>query len=193
MRKKEIVAASLVVLIGLAGYLNWSYQDTVRVRDNESYIETGKMLGEAEMVSSKNETLEAEDDDEEAEDAASDAAAVENTAYFEDAKRNREAARAAAMEALRAASGDNTIDEETRRIAGEKLLSCAENIELESNLENIAAAKGFPETCVYINEGTATVAVRSDGLTEDQVAAICDIVTGTANIQAARVKIVEVK
>ena len=94
---------------------------------------------------------------------------------------------------MRAASGDNTIDEETRRAAGEKLLSCAENIELESNLENIAAAKGFPEICIYINEGTATVAVRSDGLSQDQVAAITDIVTGTANIPAARIKIIEVK
>ena len=44
-RKKEIVAASLVVLIGMAGYLNWSYQDTIHVRDNESYVETCKMLG----------------------------------------------------------------------------------------------------------------------------------------------------
>ena len=193
MKKKEIVAASLVVLIGLAGYLNWSYQDTVRVRDNASYVETGKMLGEAEMVSSNNEAEDDEDEDEKAEDAASGEKAVENTAYFEDAKRNRETARAAAMEALRTASGDSTLDGETRRAAGEKLLSCAENIELESNLENIAAAKGFPEICIYINEGAATVAVRSDGLSADQVAALTDIVTGTASIPAARVKIIEVK
>ena len=58
LKKKEVIAASLVVLIGLAGYLNWSYQDTVSVRDNESYLETGKMLGEAEMVSSNNKTSE---------------------------------------------------------------------------------------------------------------------------------------
>ena len=57
-KKKEVIAASLVVLIGLAGYLNWSYQDTVSVRDNDSYVETGKMLGEAEMVSSNNKTSE---------------------------------------------------------------------------------------------------------------------------------------
>ena len=33
LKKKEIIAASLVVLIGVAGYLNWSYQDTIRVQD----------------------------------------------------------------------------------------------------------------------------------------------------------------
>ena len=37
LKKKEIIAASLVVLIGVAGYLNWSYQDTIRVQDGESY------------------------------------------------------------------------------------------------------------------------------------------------------------
>ena len=60
-KKKEVIAASLVVLIGLAGYLNWSYQDTMQVRDNETYIQTGKMLGEAEMVSSNNESSEKEE------------------------------------------------------------------------------------------------------------------------------------
>ena len=48
LKKKEIIAASLVVLIGVAGYLNWSYQDTIRVQDGESYVETGKKLGEAQ-------------------------------------------------------------------------------------------------------------------------------------------------
>lgn len=52
LKKKEIIAASLVVLIGVAGYLNWSYQDTIRVHDGESYVETGKKLGEAQYVSS---------------------------------------------------------------------------------------------------------------------------------------------
>ena len=52
LKKKEIIAASLVVLIGVAGYLNWSYQDTIRVQDGESYVETGKKLGEAQYVSS---------------------------------------------------------------------------------------------------------------------------------------------
>ena len=83
-KKKEVIAASLVVMIGLAGYLNWSYQDTVKVRDNETYVQTGKMLGEAEMVSSTNEKTEKKDGKKE------EKSVVENTAYFEDAKQNRE-------------------------------------------------------------------------------------------------------
>ncbi len=196
LKKKEVIAASLVVLIGLAGYLNWSYQDTVRVKDNDSYVQTGKMLGEAEMVSSNNETEEDEDGEEaekEAEkDTEGDAASMENTAYFADAKSNRETARAAAMEALKAASKDESVDEATRKLAGEKLVQCAQNIELESNVENVAAAKGFADICVYINEGTAIVTVKSEGLTDDEVVKLTDVVTSTAGINSSNIKIIPV-
>lgn len=180
VKKKEVIAASLVVLIGLAGYLNWSYQDTVKVRDNESYVTTGKMLGEAEMVSSNNENTKKDD-------------AVEKTAYFEDAKQNREAARSAAMEALKATSQDNAADEATRSLAGEKLVKCAEAIELENTIESIAEAKGYPEVCAYINEGAAVLTVRFEGLDQTHMAKLCEIVSETANIGVDKIKIVEVK
>ena len=191
LKKKEVIAASLVVLIGLAGYLNWSYQDTVRVKDNESYVETGKMLGESEMVSSNNEATE--DDSEEDDDDEKDAEkTMENTAYFEDAKMNREAARAAAMEALKEASKDESVDEATRQLAGERLVECAENIELEGNVENVAAAKGFADVCVYINDGTAVVTVKTDGLSDDDALKLTDAVTSASGIPAAKVKLIPV-
>ena len=199
LKKKEIIAASLVVLIGLAGYLNWSYQDTVRIRDNESYVETGKMLGEAEMVSANNETEEkegdknSEDEAENTEAKETDVPSMETTAYFDDAKMNRETARAAAMESLKEVSEDNSADEQTRKLAGEKLVTCAKNIELESSIENIAAAKGFSDICVYINENSATVTVKRDGLTDDDAAKLTDIITGTAKIPASSIKIIAVK
>ncbi len=180
LKKKEVIAASLVVLIGLAGYLNWSYQDTVEVRDNDSYVTTGKILGEAEMVSSTNEKTE-------------DSPSVENTAYFEDAKANREAARAAAMEALKATSQDTAVDEATRALAGEKLVKCAENIEVENAVEGVAQSKGFNDVCVYINENSAIVTVRCDGLDEGKTKTLCEIVMETAGIGMENIKIIEVK
>ena len=192
LKKKEVIAASLVVLIGLAGYLNWSYQDTVRVKDNESYVETGKMLGESEMVSSNNEAEDDEEDDDEKEDASDAAQTMENTAYFDDAKMNRESARAAAMEALKEASKDESVDETTRQLAGERLIECAENIELEGNVENVAAAKGFSDVCVYINDGTAVVTVKTDGLSDDDAIKLTDAITSASGIPASKVKLIPV-
>ena len=205
-RKKEIVAASLVVLIGMAGYLNWSYQDTIHVRDNESYVETGKMLGEAEMVSANNSATEADEDG--AEDAAEETAAETGSGADEqegapgetaavmsidEAKMNREAARSKAMEVLKSTSADESIDEATRTLAGEKLVSCAANIEKENEIESVAAAKGFSDVCAYINEETATITVKSDGMKPEDIQKLTDVVTSTGGIKAQNVKIVEIK
>ena len=109
LKKLEIIAASLVVLIGVAGYLNWSYQDTIRVQDGESYVETGKKLGEAQYVSSDTvaeetstdnaeqndseqaeETAVTEDDGEQATDSQESNVTIETASdsgnYFEQAK-----------------------------------------------------------------------------------------------------------
>ncbi|MGN0183326.1 MAG: SpoIIIAH-like family protein [Candidatus Ornithomonoglobus sp.] len=205
MKKKEIIAASLVVLIGMAGYLNWSYQDTVRVQDNESYVATGKTLGEAEMVSANNEVTEEDANNAESEaadaeetDESEDAEGENNdvtqgTGYFEDAKMNRESARASAMESLKATASDEKIDEKTRALAGEKLVEAAADIEKESQIESIAKAKGFPDLCAYVNDSTATITVRSEGLTDEEVIKIKDIVTSGTHISADRIKIVQVK
>lgn len=202
LKKKEIIAASLVVLIGLAGYLNWSYQDTIRVSDNESYVATGKTLGAAEMVSSNNEVTEETSEEptktEEAKTTGSDEVSENNNNeggenYFEDAKMNRESARAATMETLKQTSTDTSIDEETRRLAGEKLIQCTENIEIESKLENIAAAKGYKDVCVYISDGTADVTVKYDNFSSEDAMRLTDIVTSTAGISADKVKVIEVK
>ena len=57
LKRKEIIATALVVLIGMAGYLNWSYQDTIRVKDGESYIETGKKISDAKPVNADAELI----------------------------------------------------------------------------------------------------------------------------------------
>lgn len=193
LKKKEIIAASLVVLIGMAGYLNWSYQDTINVRDNDSYVETGKMLGEAEMVSANNNATEADENKGGEEEAEETAAEASSASSIEEAKMNREAARSKAMEVLKGTSGDESVNDATRELAGEKLVSCANAIEKENEVESIAAAKGFPEVCAYINEDTATITVKSNGLKPEDIQKLTDIVTSTCGMKAQSVKIVEIK
>ena len=72
-------------------------------------------------------------------------------------------------------------------------MACAAAMELENQIESIAAAKGFADVCAYINEGTATLTVRSDGLQPEDTAKLTDIVTSSSEIKASNVKIIEVK
>lgn len=205
LKKKEIIAASLVVLIGVAGYLNWSYQDTIRVRDGESYIETGKRLGEAQYVS-KNEEVEEKDGEEaeEAEETAADGEETENgeeqteeTAananYFEQAKIDKESSRSKSLEILNQTAENDSFDDEIRKKAGDKILTVADNVRKETEIEGIAQSKGYSEICVYVDEGTANVVVRKKGFNDEDALRLTDIVTDQLKISAQNVKIVEVK
>lgn len=203
LKKKEIIAASLVVLIGVAGYLNWSYQDTISVKDGESYIETGKKLGEAQYVNSSQEveeTAEGEDGEKAEETAAQEEngepkteTAVDNGNYFEQAQMNKETSRSKSLEILNKTAENQSFDEAIRQKAGDKILDVANNVQKESEIESIAQSKGYSEICVFVDDGNANVMVRKDGFGDSDVTKLTSIVTEQLKISAQNVKIVEVK
>ena len=209
LKKKEIIAASLVVLIGVAGYLNWSYQDTIRVQDGESYVETGKKLGEAQYVNAVDEVEETSDGEEassetkettaeNAENNSEDTAqTVETTSgsdnYFEQARLNKEASRSKSLEILNNTAENESFDAEIRQKAGDKILAVANNVQKESEIESIAQSKGYSEICVYVDDSEANVMVRKDGFCDEDVVKLTAIVTEQLKISAQNVKIVEVK
>lgn len=190
-RKKELIAASLVVLIGMAGYLNWSYQDTIHVTDGESYIETGKKLGEAQYVSGVEENVEETEAAVETEDTAE--IVTDTGGYFEQAKLNRETSRSKSLEILNSTAENEKFDQEIRQKAGDKILETAKNTERENTMESIAQSKGYAEICVYLEENSANIMVRKEGFSEEDVVKLTDIATETLNLSANNIKIVEVK
>lgn len=202
LKRKEIVAASLVLLIGIAGYLNWSYQDSIQVLDGESYIETGKKLGEAQYVSSTEDGVEGEGEKKEGEaleqaeaTAGAEAEVIEDAdgGFFEQARMDREAARSKSMEILNSTATNESFDSEIRKKAGEKILEISSDIENENAIESLAQSKGYAEVCAYINDGAARIMVRKEGFSTEDVVKITDIATETLNLSANSVKIVEVK
>lgn len=211
LKKKEIIAASLVVLIGVAGYLNWSYQDTIRVQDGESYIETGKKLGEAQYVNAVDNSEEDENAEGNAEETAADGEeAVENTEnaenseqtaqtvtdtgnYFEQARMNKETSRSKSLEILNQTAENESFDSEIRQKAGDKILAVADNVQKEAEIESIAQSKGYSEICVYVDDNEANVMVRKDGFGNEDVVRLTAIATEQLKISAQNVKIVEVK
>lgn len=202
LKKKEIIAASLVVLIGVAGYLNWSYQDTIKVRDGESYIETGKKLGEAQYVNAVDDKEEKDENTEDSEaanadnadenkDEATQTSGSEN--YFEQARLNKENSRSKSLEILNQTAENDSFDSEIRQKAGDKILAVANNVQKESEIESIAQSKGYSEICVYVDDTEANVMVRKSGFNDDDVVKLTAIVTDQLKISAQNVKIVEVK
>lgn len=187
LKKKELVAAALVVLIGVAGYLNWSYQDTVRVTDGDEYIETGKKLGEAQYVSSEAEGIEDDADFSQ----ESEATASVSDDYFAQAKIERDNARSKALEILQQTAQNESFDDQTRKNAQQRILDMASDTEKEAVIENIAGAKGYEEISVYIDGESVDVIVKKSGFGEKDVVVIKQIISEQLGIGADSIRIVE--
>ena len=178
LKKKEVIATALVVLIGVAGYLNWSYQDTMRVTDGESYVEETKKLGETELVSSEKD------------DVAETAAELE---YFTEAKLSKENSRSRALEILNQTATNEGFDNDIRQQAQKKIVSIAENTEKETIIENLAKAKGYKDISVYIDGENVEIIVKKDNFSSDDAKTIKEIVTSELDTSAKNIKIIEAK
>lgn len=195
LKRREIVAAAMVVLIGMAGYLNWHYRDSISVRDGASYIETGKKLGEAQYVMNNDVSVDKEKapDAEDKEKKTEDNSAVQSSDYFEKSKAERETARAKSLDVLNQTAANKEFDTEIRKKAQEQILKIADDVQNESSIENVARAKGYDKICVYISEDNVNITVQKDEFTDADAAKIQDIATQQLKILPNKIKVVEVK
>lgn len=197
LKRKEVVAAALVVLIGVAGYLNWSYQDTVRVTDGEEYIATGKRLGEAQLVNS-SETAEETNSAQNTEKTSKkdkkeqDKAAADDD-YFTQARKNRETSREKSLDILNQTAANENFDEATRQKAQEDILAMANAVAKEAEIENVIKAKGYPDAAVYIDGEKVEMVVKKDGFTDSDAAKLSETATEKLGVSPANIKIVPVK
>lgn len=192
LKKKEIIAGALVLLIGVAGYLNWSYQDTISVKDNDEYVETGKKLGEAQYVNATTENVEKDDTKTDAQPQPQTQAKADEK-YFENAKSEKETARSKSMEILKQTAENESFDSEIRKKAQEEILECSNNVEKETAIENLAKAKGYNEISVYINSDNVDVVVRKENFGDNDVVVLKEIATSQLKVSSKNIKIVEIK
>ena len=192
-RRKEIVAAALVILVGMAGYINWNYQDTITVKDGESYVEAGKRLGEATYVMNEVVTEETKDEKNNDEEKEQPQAAPVNENYFESARAERETARSKSLDILNETAANDSFDVEIRKKAQEKIIKIAEDVQNETEIENIAKAKGYNKICVYISDENVNVTVQKDEFSEYDAAKIQEITAEQLKISPNKIKIIEVK
>ncbi len=210
LKRKEVVAAALVVLIGVAGYLNWSYQDEIRVTDGEIYAETGKRLGEAQYVSTTKSDVEDKDKADTKETAKEDKSKDKEDSKKEDKKEDsenakadadsfasarieKENARSKSLEILNQTAANESFYDDTRKQAQERILKMASNVEKEATIENIAKAKGYSEIAVYIDGEAVDMLIKKADLSESDITKLKDIAAQQLNIGANDIKIVQIK
>lgn len=196
LRKRQVVAVSLMILIGIAGYLNWTFRnDAVDPDVAVMYQEVSKKIGEAKMVNgvSTSEQSEPSEAPTSYEPLQEDSLSKSGDNYFARARLEREVKRSESAEMLTQLIGAPGTDKETKSDAENKIQRMAEYTEQETSMENMIRAKGFSETVVFMNEDIVSVAVESNGFNEIDAAQIQDIVTSVCGCRAEQIKIVEIK
>ncbi|MBR7164202.1 MAG: SpoIIIAH-like family protein [Clostridia bacterium] len=182
LHKRQITAVCLLILIGVAGYLNWSFQqDAVDPEVAAVYSEVSKKLGEAKMVSS---TASEEPD-------ASSAQTKDD--YFTQAKLERDVKRSESMDMLTEILNAQGTDKAARIRAEDEIHMLSDFTEKEIMIENLIRAKGYEQTVVFMGENLISIAVKSEGLSEVDAAILQDIAVSTTTYPAEKIKIVEIQ
>ncbi len=168
--RKHLIVATSVLVIGAAVYFNWYLY-----RNDQEMVEQQETL--------QNNTEQALDESLEAQN-------VSDSDYFAVSQINRERARDEAMEVLQTVI-DGDASEEVVNDAMNSMAKLAEDIENEGQIETLVKSKGFENCAAVISGDSASVIVKSDGLLDNELTQIQEIVYETAGILPANLKIIE--
>ena len=164
LKRKQILIVGIAALVAVAGYLNFSYGDEVP--------SSSEPLGEVKLVS--NDTVSEPD-------------------FFSEARLEKEIERSQSVASLQTLAQSASTSAEGRVAAENEMIALSRLSETESSIETMLFAKGFEDAVIYISDGTVTAIVKAEGLTDEAVAQIVDIITSQTGIPADKIKIIEAK
>ena len=180
LNRKAVIAAGAVVIIGVAVLLNFLLLPDDAVGEQKKLDPAVDLSDVAGAVA-----------DVEAEDASGEEADEDVADAFAQMTLDRQQARYEAMEVLNAVAESDTAVDAMKEEAMSEIQQIAKDIECEANIESLVKAKGFEECVAVISGDTAQVIVKTDGLMENEVAQISEIVYEQASIVPDNLKIIE--
>ncbi len=160
---RTIVVVCSVLLIGLAVILNYVLADS------------GDMVESFDPVDY----------------SASDGDTYVEDTYFASSVLSREQARDEAIEVLKTVVNNESALDTAKEAALSDIARIAEDIEAEANIETLIKSKGFEECIAVVTGSSANVIVKSDGLLQNELSQIKEIVYEQAGIDPVNIKIVE--
>ncbi len=164
---------AVLMFVCAAVALNWSYNNRW---GNPS----------AEMVSAEDTALA---------EANSEYSQTDISGYFAEARLTRQVSRDEALQLLQTAASAETASQETIDSAMNAISAMATCSMQESQIENLLLAKEFADCVVYIGNDAVTVAVPAplEGLSEEAIARITDVICTETDYEPSQLNIIEVK
>ena len=184
LKKNQIVVYSIVLMLVVAGYLNYIENDkSVEISAN---TQNTTNIGDATLVSN-NETEESSEETEnvESEDTEITTNANynenviidEDDEYFTNSKLEREKMYSQMLETYQKILENTTISEPQKSIASTEITKINNSRNAIMICENLMAIKGFEEAVILANGDSVNIIVKADKLSTDEIAQIQNIIT----------------
>lgn len=221
LKKNNIIAGVLVVMVATAGYLNFTQKDVDTQSDEVSYnydeiLDADSVTVLADDTEGTFTAVNDTDTDTETADASEvtldpltaqadsqtdntgeavfvNADATQSDTYFVQAKLDREQSRAKQKDMLTEMINSSEIDNEQKQQFADGILEIQQRIEKETASEDMIKAKGFKDAYVRIDDETVDVVVDAETINEQQAAQIEDIVKRKTGYSAEQIKIITLK
>ena len=166
-----VIAVALI--IGIAVYnraedKGFDYTQGTGMQDVNS--ETGKQTENNNDKNDKNESVDT---------------------YFSSVELDRKRTRDEALEVLQSVVDNASASEAAKSEAIAEIAAIAKTMDTEANIETLIEAKGFEECVAVINNDSANIVVKSDGLQAAQISQINEIVYEQAGISPVNIKIIQ--
>jgi stage III sporulation protein AH len=210
MKRNQIIITALVVMVAVAGYLN--YADSAKNKTAAAQMaldDSGNLLGPLGLdddtiwadtpndpTAMQGDALVATSANGESSDNNMGEAVFVSTQenpFFMQAKLEREQARAKQKEILMGMINDDKLDEDKRSASADAMLEIQKRIEKETATEAMIEAKGFKEVYVRIDDNTVDVVVNKDALSDAEIAQIEDIVKRKTGMTPEQIRISAMK
>lgn len=170
--KRQLILAGLVVLLGLAVFVNWYFTGTGKQLSPEgaaNAAESGENSGAAEYVNAEAETKPGD--------------------AFAAARLARNAQRDKSTEELKAVMASAGEDTDAAAKASAAIEDIAKTASVETDLESLVGAATGNECVAVISENTVNILVPSDDLNDDAVLKISDIISGVCGKKYENIRI----
>jgi stage III sporulation protein AH len=183
LKRKQIIVLSLVLMLVIAGYLQYSYNKSSQFSEEDS-----AQIGDAVYVDNQDVTGDGTASVDDSEKTVT--ASKEANSYFAQTKMDRDVVRGKDIEIMKSITDDQSATKEAKAEAQAKMMKIVETSQKELNIENLIKGKGFSDVvALFGDDGSVDVVVKAPAISKQQTAQIVDIVTRQANIPMEKIVI----
>lgn len=205
-KRKQIVVLSLVLMIVIAGYLQYSYKKSSisvsEIADSDAprlgeavYVDNSDLFGseaaeKIEDTDKKDNKKDEKKDDKKDDKNKTVQASKQANEFFAQAKMDKDITRGKNKGELENISKDPNASKELKSQANSKILAIIHKSEKEMAIETLIKEKGYSDVVVFMaDDGSLDIVVKTQNLSDVEATQIADIASRQANVAISDVHV----